>query len=64
MNWLKENWFKIGVLAMVLAIIAFTHYEILLEHDMRLKLFCETKYAKDEIAAYGPECYEFMKTAF
>lgn len=47
-----------------IAFAVFVHYELSLERDLKLKLFCETKSAQDIVASYGPECYTFMQTAF
>lgn len=48
----------------ILGIMAFIHYELSLERNTRLILFCESQQAKDQVAAYGPDCYKFMKTSF
>jgi len=56
---------KIHILVLVvLGIMAFVHYELSLERDIRLKLFCETPYASEKVHQYGPDCYKFMKKEF
>ena len=51
------------ILAVVLGIMAFIHYELLMERNQSLMLFCESEEG-DSVAEYGPECYNFMKTSF
>lgn len=52
------------ILITILGVGAFVHYELSAERDLRLKLFCESEQAAEKVDAYGPKCFEFMKTAF
>jgi len=52
------------IIVIILCCMAFIHYELSLERDNRLILFCESQQAKDQVDAYGPTCYHFMKTSF
>lgn len=49
---------------LVLIVLAFVHYELSIERNLRLKLFCVTPYAVEKVSFYSPDCYSFMKTAF
>lgn len=60
----KATTVYILVLIIVLGIMAFVHYELSMERDLRLKLFCESAYASEKVDVYGPNCFDFMKTAF
>ena len=52
------------IIAIILGIMVFVHYELVLERNNRIIMFCETNEAKTNVAPYGPDCYHLIKTIF